>query len=229
MKIGILIQGSITEWTPHIINEYKENFSEAEILLSTWDDEDIDNIECGIIQSEVPKKTFPHESNVNFQIKGVKEGLKKMNADVVLKTKTNQFIHNRKIFDIFERDCKESQIMTTELNSWNNTTFIDMFEKNSWNDRDYRITDFCQLAKKEVLEDYWYNMPYFDGTFATSPEVYLTKNYVVNFKKDTRPWSDIINEYFCLKDYFTDFDIEFEKFVNDELKQEWLKRTVSEL
>ena len=35
MKIGILIQGSITEWTPHIINEYKENFPEAEILLFT--------------------------------------------------------------------------------------------------------------------------------------------------------------------------------------------------
>ncbi len=215
MKIGILIQGSITEWTPHIINEYKENFSEAEILLSTWNNENIEDINCDLIQLEKPGKTSPHESNINFQIKGAVEGLKKMESDTILKTKTNQFIHNRKIFEIFKEDCKESQIMTTELNSWH--------------DRDYRITDFCQLAKKEVLEDYWHNMPYYDGTFAIPPEVYLTKNYVVNFKKDTRPWSDIINEYFCLKDYFTDFDIEFEKFVDDELKQEWLKRTVNEL
>lgn len=215
MKIGILIQGSITEWTPHIINEYKENFSEAEILLSTWNNENIEDINCDLIQLEKPGKTSPHESNINFQIKGAVEGLKKMKSNTILKTKTNQFIHNRKIFEIFKEDCKESQIMTTELNSWH--------------DRDYRITDFCQLAKKEVLEDYWYNMPYYDGTFAIPPEVYLTKNYVVNFKKDTRPWSDIINEYFCLKDYFTDFDIEFEKFVDDELKQEWLKRTVNEL
>ena len=63
--------------------------------------------------------------------------------------------------------------------------------------------------KKEVLEDYWYNMPYYDGTYAIPPEVYLTKNYVVNSKKDTRPWNTIINEYFCLKDYFTDFDHSF--------------------
>ena len=72
-------------------------------------------------------------------------------------------------------------------------------------------------------------MPYYDGTYAIPPEVYLTKNYVVNSKKDTRPWNTIINEYFCLKDYFTDFDIEFEKFVYNEMKQEWLKRTVNEL
>ena len=215
MSIGILIQGSITEWTSHIINEFTENFPDAEILLSTWNDEDVKDIECNIIQSEKPEKTFPHESNINFQIKGMKEGLKKIQADVVLKTKTNHFIHNHKIFEIFEKECKEDQIMTTGLNSWK--------------DRDYRITDFCQLAKKKVLEEYWYNMPYYDGSYAIAPEVYLTKNYVVNFKKDTRPWNITIDEYFCLKNYFTDFDIEFEKFVDDEQKQEWLKKTVNEI
>ena len=46
MKSGILIQGSITEWTPHIINEYKENFPEAEILLSTWNNENIGDIKA---------------------------------------------------------------------------------------------------------------------------------------------------------------------------------------
>ena len=164
MSIGILIQGSITEWTSHVINEFTENFPDAEILLSTWNDEDVKDIECNIIQSEKPEKTFPHESNINFQIKGMKEGLKKIQADVVLKTKTNQFIHNHKIFEIFEKECKEDQIMTTGLNSWK--------------DRDYRITDFCQLARKKVLEEYWYNIPYYDGSYAIAPEVYLTKNYV---------------------------------------------------
>ena len=215
MSIGILIQGSITEWTSHVINEFTENFPDAEILLSTWNDEDVKDIECNIIQSEKPEKTFPHESNINFQIKGMKEGLKKIQADVVLKTKTNQFIHNHKIFEIFEKECKEDQIMTTGLNSWK--------------DRDYRITDFCQLARKKVLEEYWYNIPYYDGSYAIAPEVYLTKNYVVNFKKDTRPWNITIDEYFCLKNYCTDFDIEFEKFVDDEQKQEWLKKTVNEI
>jgi hypothetical protein len=215
MKIGILIQGGITKWTPNIINEFTEIFSDAEILLSTWIDEDIKDIECNIIQLEKPEKTFPHESNINFQIKGNTEGLKNMHADVILKTKTDQFIHNPKIFDIFAKQCKEDQIMTTGLNSWK--------------DRDYRITDFCQLARKKILEEYWFNMPYYDGTYAIPPEVYLTKNYIVNFKKDTGSWNSIVDKYFCLKNYFTDFDIEFEKFVVDEQKQEWLKKTVNEI
>jgi len=61
MKIGILIQGGITKWTPNIINEFTEIFSDAEILLSTWIDEDIKDIECNIIQLEKPEKTFTHE------------------------------------------------------------------------------------------------------------------------------------------------------------------------
>ena len=41
--------------------------------------------------------------------------------------------------------------------------------------------------------------------------------------------NSIVDKYFCLKNYFTDFDIEFEKFVVDEQKQEWLKKTVNEI
>ena len=73
MKIGILIQGSITEWTPHIINEYKENFPEAEILLSTWNNENIGDINCDLIQLEKPEKTTSDEDsstrfkNVEYQ------------------------------------------------------------------------------------------------------------------------------------------------------------------
>ena len=118
MKIGILIQGSITEWTPHIINEYKENFSEAEILLSTWNNENIEDINCDLIQLEKPGKTSPHESNINFQIKGAVEGLKEMKSDTILKTKTNQFIHNRKIFEMYREKCNPEKIMTVNWNTF---------------------------------------------------------------------------------------------------------------
>ena len=85
MSIGILIQGIVTEWTPSVVNEFTENFPDAEILLSTWNNQDVKDIECNIIQLEQPEKTSPHESNINFQIKGSIEGLKNMHADVILK------------------------------------------------------------------------------------------------------------------------------------------------
>ena len=49
MKKGILLQGSISEWTKDIVNEYQKNFSDAAILLSTWNGEIIDDISCEII------------------------------------------------------------------------------------------------------------------------------------------------------------------------------------
>jgi len=214
MKKGILLQGVVTEWTADIINEYQENFEDIAILLSTWTNQNVDNITCDYIQIEPPEPTYPHNSNINNQILGVKRGINKIDADVILKTKTDQFIHNNQIFDIFEKNCLKHKIMTDNLISWRN--------------REYRISDFCQVATKKVLEDYWYNMPFYDGSYAIAPEVYLTKNYVVNFKKDIGPWNNIIDKYFCLKDYFTDFDIEFEKFANNEQKQEWLMKTVNE-
>jgi hypothetical protein len=97
---------------------------------------------------------------------------------------------------------------------------------NSWSDRDYRISDFCQLATKNVLQDYWNNIPLFDGSYAIAPEVYLTKNYVVNFKKDSRPWNEVINEHFFMRDYHKDFKIEFQKFIEDDDKQDWFEKII---
>ena len=217
MKKGILLQGPVSEWTIDIVNEYKENFEDTVILLSTWTSENITNVACDYIQIEPPEPTYPHNSNINHQILGAKKGINKIDADVVLKTKTDQFIHNNQIFDIFEKNCPKHKIMTTDLLS---TIGIGV------DDKDYRISDFCQLATKNVLQDYWNNIPLFDGSYAIAPEVYLTKNYVVNFKKDSRPWNEIMNEYFFIRDYHKDFKIEFQKFFEDDAKQDWFEKMI---
>ena len=92
MKKGILLQGPVSEWTIDIVNEYKENFEDTVILLSTWTSENITNVACDYIQIEPPEPTYPHNSNINHQILGAKKGINKIDADVVLKTKTDQFI-----------------------------------------------------------------------------------------------------------------------------------------
>ena len=68
MKKGILLQGPVTEWTADIVNEYKENFEDTAILLSTWTNENVDNITCDCIQIELPEPTYPHNSTINYQI-----------------------------------------------------------------------------------------------------------------------------------------------------------------
>ena len=50
MRFGILLQGRITSWTPSIIEEYKKHFPDSQILVSTWNDENTEGIECEIVK-----------------------------------------------------------------------------------------------------------------------------------------------------------------------------------
>lgn len=196
-RYGILLQGRVSGWLKDIIIEYKANFPHAQIVLSTWNTENVDGIDCEIIQSKLPLPTHPHNSTINYQIIGMKAGLKKINSEIVLKCRTDQFIHNKKIFELYENNCAPEKIMTSDVGS-----VID---------DDYRLSDFCQIAKKEVLENFWNNIQLYDGKYTISPEIYLAKNYVVNIMNDHDPWEQAITKYFHIMKYHSDFQIEFEK------------------
>ena len=99
-EFGILLQGRVSSWTNDIINEYKKNFPNAEIVFSTWKNENVDGINCKVIQSEKPSPTYPHSSNINLQIIGSREGLKEMSSEVILKCRSDIFIHNKNIFKV---------------------------------------------------------------------------------------------------------------------------------
>ena len=81
-EIGILLQGKISEWTSDIIREYQVNFPRAQILVSTWQNENVDDVPCQVVKSKLPSRTFPYSNTVNHQIIGTKTGLENMNCDV---------------------------------------------------------------------------------------------------------------------------------------------------
>lgn len=201
-KYGILLQGRVSLWLKDIIEEYNSNFPDTHIVLSTWNTEDVSNIDCDVIQSKLPSSTYPHNNTTNHQIIGVNAGLKKINSEIILKCRTDQFIHNKKIFELFNKNCPLDKIMIPDVG----TTLDD----------DYRASDFCQLGTSRILNNFWNDIEFYDGEYAISPEIYLAKNYVVNFMKDTKPWNKIMNKYFHVMKYHSDFQIEFEKLDSDE-------------
>ena len=109
-KTGILLQGRVSEWTRSIIKEYQINFPESEILLQTFS-KDISDISCKVIQSKNPKPTSPFQGTTNFQVKGSQEGLKNMNADIVMKCRSDLFVHNSNIFEVFFKENTLEKIM----------------------------------------------------------------------------------------------------------------------
>ena len=196
-KLGIMLQGPISEWTYDIIEEHKVNFPDCDIVLSTWDNEDVSSFSCKIVKTKQPKISLPYNSNINFQIIGAREGLKKINADIIMKCRTDQFVHNPKIFSIYNQYCTSEKIMVPDHGTSRS--------------EEYRLSDICQIGTKKILNDYWNLMPLFDGSYPITPETYLTKNYVLNVKKDTRRWDITRKNYFCVRGFDEDFKIEWIK------------------
>ena len=79
------------------------------------------------------------------------------------------------------------------------------------------------ISTKKILDDFWYNQPYYDGSYYTGVEEYIVKNYVKNFKKDSRNWKVVRDEYFFEQDYDSIFQIEWEKLATLKDYQEKLK------
>ena len=75
-----------------------------------------------------------------------------------------------------------------------------------------------------MLSDYWDSMPLFDGSFAVEAAKHLTKNYVVNIRKDNSAWKLALKKYFYVKDFHSDFQIEWEKINKFEGYQELYTR-----
>lgn len=196
--LGILIQGKVSEWTKDIIHEYRENFPNAEIVFSTWKGENLENIECKIIQSELPSVPESHPNTVNYQIVGCQEGLKNIHSDVVMKCRSDQFIHNKSIFEMFFQSCPPEKIMVPELGTASKII-------------EHRTSDFCQIAYREILLNYWNNIPLYTGIPWEESAKYMTKHYVLNTKNDNDPWKLTLKKYFFVKRFHEDFQIEWEK------------------
>ena len=209
-KTGILLQGRVSDWTRSIIKEYESNFPESEIVLQTFS-EDISNISCKVIQSTNPDPTSPFQGTTNFQVKGSQEGLKNMNADIVMKCRSDLFVHNSDIFDVFLNQNMLEKIMYAEF---------DLKKE----EQEYWIADFIQLSSRKTLLNFWNNTPFDNGKAKIDIEPWLTRNYVLKTKADSRPWNSIKQEYFIPKGYHDVFEIEWEKVVKFKHYQEDLLR-----
>ena len=195
-SIGILLQGAVTDWSERIVTEYQENFPDAEILYSTWNTQNVENITCDVLQLDEPEN-IPSSFHINHSVKGALEGLKKMNADVIMKCRTDQVIHNKYIFELYEEANSKNKIMIPNF-----ITFDDI---------DYWASDLCQISARETLLEYWNSIEYFDGTMLPHVEIYLATNYILHAKKDLSPWKEVLGKYFYVKDFVKDFQIEWLK------------------
>lgn len=219
-KIGIIIRGSVTDLLPDIIREYNENFPSAEIILSTWEGQKIDNIPCEVVTSKEPEKMpTPVSLSINHQALQAKAGIKKSNAEIILMCRTDQIIHNHKIFDIFEKNCPKEKIMVSTIPGFIKQPPTDYRYS-------YYICDYCQISTNKLMDELWGDVPNFDGTIRTSCERWLIENYVKNIKKDIAEWGKIKNKYFYELSWYDGFRVEWKKYNESELYRTRLQQQI---
>ena len=114
-----------------------------------------------------------------------------------MKCRTDQFIHNSKIFEIYEKECPKEKIMIPNQGTYETL--------------DYRVSDFCQVGTKKILDDYWSSIPLHNGKLQIESGQYMTKNYILKIRNDDGPWKLVLRKYFLVKDVHDVFQMEWEK------------------
>ena len=155
--IGIVLQGPIRHeysFTMRTIEMYLSNFSGSPIILSTWDNEDVrelqllaaENSNLHIVLQKKPQNSGI--SNINLQINSTKVGLEKLQELKIryaVKTRTDQCMFDPlalvKLIDYYKSDENHSRIAVMSLGSF-------LF-------RPYGPSDFFQFGLLEVLSEFW--------------------------------------------------------------------------
>ena len=108
-QLAIVIQGPITrenDFTLETVKIYKKHFSDAFIILSTWEDElpviikQFEELGVSVLLNKKPD--YAGISNINFQIVSSRNGIRKareFGAEYVLKTRTDQRIYAPNVAD----------------------------------------------------------------------------------------------------------------------------------
>jgi hypothetical protein len=195
-KIGVVFQGPIKhteDFTRRTLQYYLESFPDLEVVLSTWESEDIDLFEnllqgypnFSIIQSEKP--AYVGIGNLNLQIVSTFNGLEileKKKVEFVLKMRTDQCLYDEFVF------LKLKSTLTKQAHEEK----IIFVTAGSFLLRLYGPSDFMQFGRIDKIKRYWsapletekskeefkyqINTTLRDFSMAELCEVYLGSNYL---------------------------------------------------
>lgn len=239
--ISIVVQGAIDkEHTKGCLESIRKHFPEAEIVLSTWENSNVEGLEYDVIVYNIDPGAYLIETgisdNLKRQIVSTMGGIKKASRKYVLKTRADINFNGKKFLKYFDKFNKfESKYRVFEKRIIINSCYTRDSQTSMYL---YHPSDWVLFGLKEDIEtffdvpepDFSENSEYFIYTRPRilrkyAPEQYifynclLKKNKKVIFKdpehitKKARLDSEryIINNFVTL-DYQKLFEIDFLKY-----------------
>lgn len=116
MNLSVVLQGPVYSWTPSFIRKFKEFSFVREIILSTWDGQNVEECEADHIIKN-PNSYSPGKGNRNLQIVSSFAGVMRANCALALKCRTDMFLPKLdNMYNYFLEDKKYyNEIFTLSL------------------------------------------------------------------------------------------------------------------
>ena len=195
-KIGIVIQGPIIPRTTlEICMFYKKIYPQVQMVLSTWESEDIEPFQglqderFAIIGSEKPDVSGP--SNINLQITSSIAGINHLinqGCTHILKTRTDIFLGNSSFLNYLIWMHSKGKQHALVFSSFNSFLF-----------RLFSPSDQVMFGEATDIARFWSLDLIADDQEIDFPEKYLFKRYVESYGYKTH--EELSNYLTALRDY----------------------------
>lgn len=230
--ISVVVQGPISgEITLKCIKSIRQFLPDAEIILSTWKNEDISQLDYDkLVLCDDPGATLlcvRHEkqiyNNMNRQLVTTKEGLKLANRKYILKFRTDLVLTNANFLDFWNKfQCRSNEYLLFKHKIIVPTLFsrikIDI-EKRTWLETPFHVSDWWFFGLNEDIKTFFLDTeiveePYFTQYF--SDEKNINKNNPYG-KAKHRFSPEQYFTYSCFARNFKDIKMEDAADLNDEI------------
>src|SRR6185369_9093834 len=115
--ISVVVQGNITPWTREYLERFKENPLISEVILSTWENEDVRGMpNVCICKSAIPDN--PGMGNRNLQLVSSRNGMTYVKNEYCIKIRSDMYVtdlDNMINFFIHHYEARTSQIYTLSI------------------------------------------------------------------------------------------------------------------
>lgn len=229
-NISVIVQGGInSKETPLCLASIRKFLPGAQIILSTWEGSDVDNLDYDVLvlnndpgaQVICQIKNKDVYNNVNRQLLSTQEGLKHADRKYAMKLRSDLILSDNRFLEYFDKFKQRSgkynifdrKILASTLFSRRYIKYKAMFYT------PFHVSDWWFFGLKSDLEKYFLDTklveePYFSNYFDLPKNKNKVSPYgVVNFKMAPE-------QYFCYEffnRYFKDIYMEDAADVNEKL------------
>jgi hypothetical protein len=184
--VSIVIQGPVFNFTHKCIKSIKEFFPNCQLILSTWDDADLSNLDLNDVQLVQQKPPDPGYMNIKRQLFSSRLGMDNCKNDYIMKVRSDLIFTSNNCLNYLGQIAKNS-VFSEKIVVPNMQTIDPENESKdqSWH-RVFNISDWAMLGRKDDiirLFDNAMNKPLLDlNSSKYAPEQHLWLASIVQDK-----------------------------------------------